>query len=91
MPKRKRDEDSEEVGRPPSAKQARVKHKLQVSTAKLAHAFKVAKGFERQKLGRRRKNLLAQKDEKSVRRIDGEVVALKVGANRSCEILSGSV
>jgi hypothetical protein len=48
------------------------------SAEQLAKAFKTAKGFERQKLGRRKKLASAQKDTKDVERIDAEVAALKV-------------
>jgi len=80
MPKRKRDSDSPVVdaSAAPSAQQQRVQHKLQQGTVKLGHAFKVAKGFERQKLGRRRKNATAQREQKIVQRIDAEIDALKV-------------
>ena len=74
MVKRKR-EDNEEVQ---SAKQRRVVHKLKLGLTKIGHAFKVSKGFERQKLGRRRKNAIAKSNEENVNRIDSEIVALKV-------------
>jgi len=80
MPKRKRDNEvsSDEGDAVFGAAQQRVQHKLQQGIVKLGHAFKIAKGFERQKLGRRRKNAIAQKDEKDVQRIDAEIAALKV-------------
>lgn len=74
MPKRKRDEDGDEES---SVKQRRVQHKLKVGVTKLGHAFKIAKGFERQKLGRRRKNAVSQQNDKDIARIDSEIVALK--------------
>lgn len=83
MPKRKRDgsvdADSGDVAL--GAQQQRIQYKLKQGTMKLGHAFKVAKGFERQKLGRRRKSAVAEKGAKDVQRIDAEIVALKV---RSC-------
>lgn len=81
MPKRKRDSDesdSDDGDAVLGAQQQRVQHKLHHGTVKLGHAFKIAKGLERQKLGRRRKNDLAKKDGKSVQRIDAEINALKV-------------
>lgn len=77
MPKRKREEDGSEDGRG-DVRQKRVRYKLQQGTAKLGHAFKIAKGFERQKLGRRRKNAAKAEKEKDLSRIDGEIAAVKV-------------
>ena len=79
MPKRKReggdapDEDSRS-----NVKQRRTEHKLKLGAIKLGHAFKVAKGFERQKLGRRRKNAVAQSNQSDLTRIDAEIEAIKV-------------
>jgi len=80
MPKRKRENDSPGATAATSFKQQRVQLKLKTNAAKLRHAFKVAKGFERQKLSRRRKDAESGKNEKkkSVERIDDEVAALKV-------------
>lgn len=80
MAKRKRGED-EETTQTDCVKRRRVQHKLKASTTKLGHAFKVSKGLERQKLGRRRKNAVAQRDEKTVIRLDLEIEALKVRSN----------
>ena len=81
MPKRKRDDgDLQEVESHRGAKQQRVQHKLKVGVTKLGHAFKVAKGFERQKLGRRRKTAVAEKNDNDISRIDTEIDALKVCA-----------
>ena len=81
MPKRKRENDTETEDVRPGAQQQRVQYKLKQSTVKLGHAFKVAKGFERQKLGRRRQTAVAEKEDKTVQRIDAEIGALKVRAN----------
>ena len=78
MAKRKRQEEDEECGEETGIKRQRVKHKLNQGVTKLGHAFKVAKGFERQKLGRRRKTAAAQDNKKDVDRIDAEISALKV-------------
>ncbi|KAK3686478.1 hypothetical protein LTR37_019763 [Vermiconidia calcicola] len=77
MAKRKRDDDASEDEAEVSAKQRRVQYKLDKGTAKLRHAFKVAKGFERQKLGRRRKKPVDMKKEIDIDRIDAEIAALK--------------
>lgn len=81
MPKRKR-EDGEVEGSPEPAdpKQKRLQLKLEQGTVKLGHAFKVAKGFERQKLGRRQKTAASEKNEKNAQRIETEIAALKVRA-----------
>ena len=55
MPKRKRDDgtDASLEGSPEPVndpKQKRLQLKLHQATVKLGHAFKIAKGFERQKL-----------------------------------------
>jgi hypothetical protein len=83
MPKRKRDDGAEatpEKSPEPVAdpKQKRLQLKLHQATVKLGHAFKVAKGFERQKLGRRQKTAAAAKNEKDAQRVETEIAALKV-------------
>jgi hypothetical protein len=88
MSKRKRDDDAEETSeKAPEAvvadpKQKRLQLKLHQGTVKLGHAFKVAKGFERQKLGRRQKTAAAAKNEKDAQRVETEIAALKVRENR---------
>ncbi|KJY02398.1 cellular morphogenesis protein Bud22 [Zymoseptoria brevis] len=80
MSKRKRD-DEPESGAVKIHKDYRKLRQIvgafNESSEQLAKAFKTARGFERQKLGRRRKNAAAQKDDKDVERIDAEVAALK--------------
>lgn len=83
MVKRKRVEEDSELEETSSTKHKRIQHKLKVGTAKLGHAFKVAKGFERQKLGRRRKNAASQDKQEDIPRIDAEIAALKVRIPRS--------
>jgi hypothetical protein len=81
MSKRKRsaDEDDDATGSAPDIrKQRRILYAFSQGAHQLAQAFKLAKGFERQKLGRRRKDADAQKDYRGMRRIDEEVAALKV-------------
>lgn len=85
MSKRKRDDDPVKLDSTiSSAQQQRVQFKLKQSTAKLGHAFKAAKGSERQKLGRRRKLAASQSNAVDVRRIDAEIVALKELDNGKC-------
>jgi len=83
MPKRKREVDDEKSAPAANngAKAQRVRHKLHQGTVKLGHAFKIAKGFERQKISRRRKNAAAQSNAKDVQRIDAEAAAVKVRSN----------
>lgn len=83
MPKRKREDGTEETPeKSPEAvadpKQKRLQLKLHQATVKVGHAFKVAKGFERQKLGRRQKTAAAAKNEKDAQRVETEIAALKV-------------
>lgn len=81
MPKRKRDVAEEAGGRPRRPQQAqakRVEEKLFHSKKVLQRALKIAKGFERQKLGRRQKTAVQQKHEADKQRIDEEIEALKV-------------
>jgi hypothetical protein len=84
MPKRKRDnEDGDASDEKHGAQQQRIQFKLKQGVVKLGHAFKVAKGFERQKLSRRRKTAVSEKqEEKDVQRIDAETAAIKVRCGR---------
>ncbi|KAF2719230.1 Bud-site selection protein [Polychaeton citri CBS 116435] len=77
MPKRKRDDSLADGSAPLSARQQRAQHHLDQGVRKLAHAIKVAKGFERQKLGRRQKTAAAEKNVKDSERIETEIAALK--------------
>lgn len=77
MAKRKRDE-VESSGAGNHVKRQRVQHKIKVGITKIGHAFKISKGLERQKLGRRRKQALANNKALDVERIDSEIAALKV-------------
>lgn len=81
MSKRKRGEDvdADHASGPNNfRKQRQITATFEDSSKQLAKAFKTARGFERQKLGRRKKNAAAGKDEKEMARIDAEVAALKV-------------
>ncbi|GAB7349285.1 hypothetical protein MBLNU459_g8430t1 [Dothideomycetes sp. NU459] len=83
MPKRKRDGEweppSKETQTEPgiSMRQHRVEAKINNGHKLLNRAFKTAKGFERQKLGRRRKTAISKSDAKDVARIDAETAAIK--------------
>ena len=83
MPKRKREQNEggdggsgEDQGK--SFRQRRVENKLDLGQKLVSRAFKTAKGFERQKLSRRRKNACEKGDAKDVARIDDEIEAIKV-------------
>ncbi|KAF2772346.1 Bud-site selection protein [Teratosphaeria nubilosa] len=79
MPKRKREagDDGGGQGVPLGAAQQRVQHKLKQGVVKLGHAFKIAKGFERQKLSRRLKTAQSGKKELDEQRIHAEISAIK--------------
>ncbi len=86
MPKRKRDEAEypftspsgrHRLPRVPQPK--RVEEKLHYAKKLLHRALKLARGFERQKLGRRHK--AAVKKQVDVERLDAEIHALKVRLN----------
>jgi len=84
MPKRKREmpdgggEEAEKSTIQPSLKQLRAEQKFEHGAKLLTRAFKTARGFERQKLGRRHKTASASKNATDTARIDAEVAALKV-------------
>lgn len=82
MPKRKRDEQTQDnserdgvKGRAVGSK--RIEEKLHHHQTLIFRALRTAKGFERQKLGRRRKTALKTRTA-DVARIDAEIEALKV-------------
>lgn len=62
-------------------RQHRVEAKIENGHKLLNRAFRTAKGFERQKLGRRRKTAISKSDAKDVARIDAETEAIKVCRN----------
>ncbi len=61
-----------------SAKRVRVDFKLNTGIAKLKHALKVARGFEGQKTGKRKRKFASEGNQDAVLRIDAEAEALKV-------------
>src|SRR5437763_1007845 len=83
MPKRKRgcgeddeqEEDHEGDGRSRRIRQSRFRAKIEQGNKAIASALKLARGFERQKLGRRQKT--AKNDPKELLRLKEEVIALK--------------
>jgi BUD22 len=77
MPKRKRstyEDDSERVSR---MQKQDVQEKLTQSKKLLHRALKTAKGFERQKLGKRLKLATTNKQSEEIARINREIEALK--------------
>lgn len=85
MPKRKRGETDGAAPKKPAGsgeptQRKRVEEKLFHGKKVLHRALKLAKGFERQKLSRRRKTAVA-KDEAAIARIDAEIEAVKVRGN----------
>ena len=58
--------------------QRQVEHLLEQGKKALFKSLKVARGFERQKLGRRQKTAKAEKAEDDLIRLNAEVAALKV-------------
>ncbi|KXT07444.1 hypothetical protein AC578_450 [Pseudocercospora eumusae] len=81
MSKRKRDGDSNGEGDQVAARDYRRQRQIvdtfAHSAQQLAAAFKLARGFERQKMGRRKKIAAREKNEQETQRIDAEVAALK--------------
>lgn len=89
MPKRKRSDfvgdiqdDRHSTDGPINARQYRVEQKINHGKKLLNRALKLAKGFERQKLGRRQKTASQKGDAAGLARIDAEIEALKVGGTR---------
>src|SRR4051794_2879890 len=77
MPKRKRDEDESDgdEDRAQKIRKNRFRVKVEQGNKSIASALKLARGFERQKLGRRQKT--AKNDPKEMSRLKEEVIALK--------------
>lgn len=84
MPKRKFEDDNAADGKPNVSNGAlrmqreRLEAILELAKKTLSRALKVAKGFERQKLGRRQKVAKEQKDDAGTVRLKAEEAALKV-------------
>jgi hypothetical protein len=78
MPKRKRESDEEnhrDGDRAQKIRKSRFQAKIEQGNKSIASALKLARGFERQKLGRRQKT--AKNDPKELLRLKDEVLALK--------------
>lgn len=71
MPKRKRDA--------PDSQHDALRKQMELGQTTLVSNLKIARGIERQKLGRRQKDALAKKDAPDNARIEAEIQALKVG------------
>lgn len=56
----------------------KLRHKFERGSQLLYRALKTARGFERQKLGRRQKTARKADDQKTLERLEREVLALKV-------------
>lgn len=82
MPKRKREDgeasDNEQPSRHTGPQRKRAEEKLFHAQKIVQRALKIAKGFERQKLGRRQKTATKEKDEATLKRLEAEIEALKV-------------
>lgn len=85
MPKRKLSELSDTARAEPSHQNRKLHIQTERLTEKFNHggftlfrALKTARGFERQKLGRRQKTAQAQGDNQALERIEKEIAALKV-------------
>ena len=74
MPKRKREQYEQLAQRNAFVAHLRLQQRFERGVRELQRALKAARGFERQKLGRRRKNA----SEADVPKIESEVAALKV-------------
>lgn len=85
MPKRKRDGRVVGQSGPPEEDRQRadLERQIQLGKRQLTRNLKLAKGFERQKLGRREKDARAKKDDKEIAKIEAEIQALKVRAMSS--------
>ncbi|KAK4506631.1 hypothetical protein PRZ48_000363 [Zasmidium cellare] len=87
MSKRKRSDDVEDGEADAAAnfrQQRRIMAAFSESTKNLSRAFKLAKGLEQQKTGRRLKTAAAKKDQKDMDRINAEKAAIKALENTLC-------
>lgn len=85
MPKRKLEEHNGVEGKPNSVSNGALRVQgerldtiLEQAKKTLSRALKVARGFERQKLGRRQKVAKEQRDDAETVRLTAEVTTLKV-------------
>lgn len=85
MPKRKRAESEDANDSPESREErktvlrvTRLTNKFEYEIQTLFRALKTARGFERQKMGRRQKTAQKEKNEGALARLQEEVQVLKV-------------
>lgn len=85
MPKRKRFEIStavdpvdESLDRSVRSQRQQLETFIEYGKKNLFRSLKVARGFERQKLGRRQKTAKEKHDDAEIARLEAEVAALKV-------------
>lgn len=83
MPKRKRDDLDEASSSNPEPRRltlraTRLEQKIEHGVQQIHRALKTARGFERQKLGRRQKTAKSNGDTAQLGRLAEEVQALKV-------------
>ncbi len=71
--------DGEFPSRAVNQQRSQLEDEIEHATKTLYRALKVARGFERQKLGRRQKATKEKKDGAESARLEAEVAALKVG------------
>lgn len=71
--------DGELPSRAVNQQRSQLEDEIEHGTKTLHRALKVARGFERQKLGRRQKASKEKKDGAESVRLEAEVAALKVG------------
>lgn len=62
----------------------RLERVVDDSKTQLHKALKLARGFERQKLGRRQKDASQKNDDGELSRLANEIAALKVGKLQAC-------
>jgi len=79
MPKRKREAEEDPRGTVSTAQQKKnVEEKIFHAKKILQRALKLAKGFERQKLGRRQRTATQKSELDELPRLEAEILALKV-------------
>lgn len=93
MPKRKYEDYNEVEGKQAGVLNQALRSQreqfqviLEQSKKSLVRALKLARGFERQKLGRRQKVAKAKQEDADTARMDAEVAALKVC--KSCYVIT---
>ena len=88
MPKRKRADFEDQKSPMPEKELKRRGDRLLLQIERgsqiLHRALKIARGFERQKLGRRQKSARENQEDIRLSRLEVEVQTLKVGLSRRC-------